>query len=44
MEMIIRFDEVIGNRLGTGYPRFSRWEFSARISDIESRFTSSVCT
>ena len=44
MERIIRFENNVGKRIGTGYPRFSRWEFSASISDIESSFNSSVCT
>jgi hypothetical protein len=44
METVTRFENIIGKRVGTGYPRFTRWEFSARISNIESRFTLSVCT
>ncbi|KAK0597303.1 hypothetical protein LWI29_023854 [Acer saccharum] len=42
MEMIIRFDAHVGKRIGLGYPRFTRWQFSATISDIESKFNSSM--
>ncbi|KAK0575380.1 hypothetical protein LWI29_038117 [Acer saccharum] len=42
METIIRFDVHVGKRIGLGYPRFTRWQFSARISDIESKFNSSI--
>jgi hypothetical protein len=44
MERIIRFDGLVGQRVGTGYPRFSRWAFDERIQDIESTFNSQVCT
>jgi hypothetical protein len=44
MEKIIRFNDFVGKRVGTGYPRFTRWQFDARFQDIESSFNSTVCT
>ncbi|KAK2637660.1 hypothetical protein Ddye_025455 [Dipteronia dyeriana] len=38
LQRIIRLDNNVGKRIGTCYPRFSRWEFTGRISDIESKF------
>ena len=44
MERIIRFEDLVGKRVGKEYPRFTRWEFGAKIQDIESSFNSTVCT
>ena len=44
MERIIRFDDRVGKRVGTGYPRFTRWAFDEKIQDIESSFNTTVGT
>ena len=43
MERITRLSNVVGTQYRTGYPRFNRWDFNKRVTNIESRFISSVC-